>query len=126
MTQSGASGAKGAVGQARNPDSVFWLSLLTCGIYGLYWDYLTFDELKNYNGDGLGPIGVVLCWLFVGYFILITEIQKMYEADGKQSPLEPIEAVWLFVPIYGLWRYLHKVQAALNDFWVSKGAAPAA
>ena len=126
MTQSGPSGAKGPVGQARNPSSVFWLSLLTCGIYGLYWDYLTFDELKNYNGDGLGPVGVVLCWLFVGYFILITEIQKMFEADGKQAPIEPIEAIWLFVPIYGLWRYIHKVQGALNDFWVSKGAAPAA
>jgi len=55
-----------------------------------------------------------------------TRNQKSVGADGKQSPIEPIEAVWLFVPIYGLWRYLNKVQGALNDFWMSKGAAPPA
>lgn len=125
MTQPAPAGGR-AVGTPRKPTSVFWLSLLTCGVYGLYWDYLTFEELKQYNGEGSGgAVGVLLSWILVGYFVLITEIQKMYQADGKTAPIEPIEAVWLFVPIYGLYRYFTKVQGALNDFWVSKGATPA-
>jgi hypothetical protein len=62
----------------------------------------------------------------VGYFILLTEIQKMFEADGKKAPFEPIQALWLLVPLYGIYKYITMVQSALNDFWVSKGAAPAA
>jgi hypothetical protein len=106
--------------------TVFILSLVTCGFYGLYWDYMTFEELKQYNGEGSGGVvGALLCWVIVGYFIMVTEIQNMFKADGKTAPLEVIDAVWLFVPIYGLYRYITKVQGALNDFWVSKGAPPA-
>jgi hypothetical protein len=115
------------VGEPRKPSTVFWLSLLTCGIYGLYWDYLTFEELKQYNGEGSGGgIGLLLCWLWVGYFILASEIRNMYQADGKQSPVEPSVALWLFLPIAGLYVFITRVQGALNDFWVSKGAQPAA
>ena len=50
----------------------------------------------------------------------------MYQADGKQSPVEPIVGVWLFLPIIGYFIYMNKVQGALNEFWISKGAAPPA
>jgi Domain of unknown function (DUF4234) len=129
MTQPAASapGAQRAIGQPRKPSTVFWLSLLTCGIYGLYWAYMTFEELKKYNGEGSGGgIGVLLCWIYIGYFILPSEIRNMYQADGRQSPVEPIVGVWLLLPIIGLYIYINRVQEALNDFWVSKGAQPVA
>ena len=33
---------------------------------------------------------------------------------------------WIFVPIVSFFVYPNKVQGALNDFWVSKGATPPA
>jgi len=110
-----------------NPSQVFILSLVTCGIYGLYWMYKNFEELKQHTGEGLGGVvGALTCLVWVGYFLLPGEMQKMYQADGKQSPIEPVLAVWLFVPIYGLYKYTQEVQGALNDYWVSKGAQPVA
>jgi Domain of unknown function (DUF4234) len=127
MTQPPPATSARPIGQARNPTTVALLSIVTCGIYGLYWAYLVFEELKQYNGEGSGgAVGALLTWIIVGWFILPQEIQKMYQADGKQSPVEPIVGVWLFLPIVGYFIYMNKVQGALNDFWISKGAAPAA
>jgi hypothetical protein len=119
--------SRGSVGQPKNAGREAILSLVTCGLYGLFWDYTTFEELKQYNGEGLGGlIGLLTCWIFVGYFLLLVEIQKMFEANGKKAPFEPIFALWLLVPLYGIYKYITTVQSALNDFWVSKGATPAA
>ena len=77
-----AAGGRSPIGEPRNPTTVALLSLVTCGIYGLYWAYLTFEELKQHNGEGLGGgLGALLSWLvyngvgiqkhgFVGYFKL--------------------------------------------------------
>ena len=120
-----AAGGRGPIGEARNPTTVALLSLVTCGIYALYWAYLTFEELKQHNGEGLGGgLGALLSWLVAGWFLVIVEIQKMYQADGRESPVEPIEGLWLLIPIAGWFLYMNKVQVALNDYWVSKGAAP--
>ena len=59
-------------------------------------------------------------------FTIPNEIEKMYQRDGRQSPVST--AVGPVVPAADhrldfIW-YL-KVQRALNDFWVSKGAQPA-
>jgi len=101
------------------------LSLVTCGIYALYWAYLTFEELKQHNGEGLGGgLGALLSWLVAGWFLVIVEIQKMYQADGRESPVEPIEGLLLLILIAGWFLYMNRVQVAPNDYWVSKGEAP--
>jgi Domain of unknown function (DUF4234) len=118
---------KGPIGQPTNTMTVFILTLVTCGIYGLYWMYKQFEELKQHNGEGLGGVvGLILCLFYAGYFLLIAEVQKTYEVDGKQSPVQPLEALWLLVPIYGIYRYFNTVGGALNEYWVSKGAQPVA
>jgi len=48
----------------------------------------------------------------------------MCQQDGRESPVEPIECLWILIPIAGWFLYMSRVQAALNDYWVSKGAAP--
>ena len=117
-----AAGAKGPVGEPRNPVTVILLTIFTCGIYGLIWLYKTFEELKQHNGEGLGGVaGMLLSLVIVGDFLLMMEIQTMYEADGRESP---VNAVWglLLVFIFPVGQYF--AQVALNDYWVSKGAAP--
>ena len=40
--------ADGAVGKIRSPVVVILLSLVTLGIYALYWQYASFKEMKAY------------------------------------------------------------------------------
>src|ERR1044072_6745135 len=118
-------GARGPIGEARNPTLVIVLTIVTCGIYGLYWFYKTFEELKQHNGEGLGGVvGLILSLFYVSYFILPMEVQKTYEADGRQSPVSAIYGLWILLPLIGFIIYILRVQGALNDYWVSKGAAP--
>src|SRR5205085_451093 len=72
-----------------------------------------------------GPIGAVIYFVagIVTLFLLPIEIQKLYEGDGQQSPVRATTAFWILalgIPWY--W----KCQDALNQFWASKGAPPAA
>ena len=118
-------GVKGPIGEARNPTLVIVLTIITCGIYGLYWLYKSFEELKQHNGEGLGGVvGLLLGLVWVSYFILPMEIQKTYEDDGRQTQVSAIYGLWLLLPIIGTIIYVLRVQGALNDYWVSKGAAP--
>jgi hypothetical protein len=118
---------KGPIGQIRDPGREALLSLVTCGIYAYYWIYLTGEELKEHNREGLGGVVLLLLSLVaVGPFLLAAEVERMYQEDGRESPLSPLAGLWPFIPLAGIYIYVMKVQQALNDYWMSKGAAPAA
>jgi Domain of unknown function (DUF4234) len=110
-----------------------WLNILlfvvTCGIWGAVWAYKTHDDLQKYNGDGLGGIFGLVIGLLVSVVIMFTvpmEVERMYQRDGRESPVQTITGLWFLLPIAGLFIWYFKVQNALNDFWLSKGALPAA
>ncbi len=115
----------GAVGKVRSPLVVLLLSIITLGIYGLYWYYKTFQEMKDYSGQGLGgPIGLVLS-LFCGIvvvFLMPGEVGNLYQQDGQKPPISAATGLWILLPILGGFILLWKVQGRLNDFWKSKGA----
>jgi hypothetical protein len=101
------------------------LTIVTCGIWGIFWTYHTNEELKRYNADGLGGVlGVVIYHLLsvVLMFTIPNEIEKMYQRDGRASPVRAITGLWFLLPIIGNIIWYVKVQDALNDFWRSKGA----
>jgi hypothetical protein len=120
------SAATGSIGEIRAPMTVALLSIVTCGIYGAYWYYKNFEELKNYSGEGLGgALGLILT-IFCGItvFILPHEVGKLYEREGKDKPVSALTAFWNLIPLLGFFIFVFKVQGALNDFWSAKGAAP--
>jgi Zn-dependent protease len=118
---------KGPIGQTRDAGQQALLSLVTCGIYAYYWIYLSGEELKEHNREGLGGIAaLLLTFVVVGPFIVAAEIQKTYQQDGREAPVTPLTALWLLLPLAGVYIYVQKMQTALNDYWMSKGAAPAA
>ena len=103
------------------------LYFVTCGIWGLLWTYRTSEDLKKYNGEGLGGVlGVVLYLLLfpVLMFTIPDEIQKAFQRDGRESPVSPLLGLWFLLPIIGNIIWYLKVQSALNEFWISKGARP--
>lgn len=108
-----------------SPGLVILLSIVTCGIWTAVWSFHTGEDLKKYNNDGFGGAINLVFWLLVSPVLMFTipmEIEKMYQRDGRQSPVSTLWGLWFLLPIIGNFIWYLKVQEALNDFWVSKGA----
>lgn len=100
------------------------LFIVTCGIWGCVWSYRTHGDLQRHNGDGLGEVAGLLLGLFVSPVIMFTvpnEIEKMYQREGRESPVSTIWGLWFLLPLVGPFIWYFKVQDALNEFWASKG-----
>ena len=127
-------GSTGPLGQPRGVVFVIVISIITLGIYSLYWVYKTTEEMKQHTGEGIGGLLGLVIWLVVSpvmAFVIPSEIGKMYEKDGQQPPVTGWTGLWLFpfgiLLIPAIVWYV-KVQGSLNRYWESKapaGAAPA-
>ena len=125
----------GPVGKVRSPWAIIGLSIITLGIYGLYWQYATFKEMKDHSGNGIGGgLGLVIA-IFIGVvnlFIMPSEIANLYKGRGQEPPVSAVTGLWILLPILGGFIWLFKVQGRLNDYWeatppaASGFAAPAA
>jgi hypothetical protein len=105
------------------------LMIVTFGIWGFFWTYHTNEELKKYNGDGLGGVLGIVLYLFLSIVLMFTipnEIKNAYERDGRPTPVSAVWGLWFLLPIIGHFIWYLKVQGALNDFWASKGAVAGA
>ena len=117
-----------AAGPFYNPGLVILLMIVTLGFWGFFWTYRTSEDLKKYNGTGLGGAISVIIYLFVSpvlFFTIPNEIKSMYERDRRQSPVTVLWGLWFLLPLIGNIIWYLKVQQALNEFWISKGARPA-
>jgi hypothetical protein len=104
---------------------VILLTIITFGIWGAIWTYRTSEDLKKYNGDGLGGALGVVIYIFISPVLMFTipnEIKNMYERDGRQSPVTALWGLWFLLPLIGNIVWYVRVQGALNEFWLSKGA----
>jgi len=107
---------------------VILLSIVTIGVWTFLWTYRTSEDLKKYNGDGLGGVlGVVIAIVFspILMFTIPNEIKNMYERDGRVAPVSAVWGLWVLLPIVGPFVWYIKVQRTLNEFWISKGARAA-
>jgi len=104
----------------RSPVSVILLSIVTLGIYFLYWSYAVFEELKQRTGQGVGGlVGLLLalCIGIVNWFLLPSEIGNMYARAGMEKPVRGVTGWWNFIPLIGFIIWIIKVQGALNRRW---------
>jgi hypothetical protein len=110
------------IGKRRKIGLQILVSIVTFGLYGVYWAYTSHEEVKQYSREGVGGALGALIYFVAGIitlFLLPIEIKKLYEQDGQQSPVSAATAFWIL--LFGIPWYV-KCQAALNDFWASKGA----
>ncbi len=117
------------VGRNRNPWVVILLSIVTLGIYLLYWIYITFAEVRAHRGVGVsGIVGLLLALIPVSIFLLPQYVGNMYGDKGKDRPVSGMTGIWALVPLVGGIVWLIKTQGALNSYWdMAQGdEAPAA
>jgi Domain of unknown function (DUF4234) len=116
----------GTLGKTRSPWIVIVLSIVTLGIYAIYWQYAMFREMKDYSGRGIGGVlGLVLAIILsiVNVFVMPSEVGNLYASEGQPRPVQGITGFWILLPIIGGFVWLFKVQGHLNKFWVAHGAA---
>ena len=125
----------GPIGKVRSPWGVIGLSIITLGIYFLYWQYATFKEMKDHSGQGIGGgLGLVIAIFIsiVNSFVIPSEIANLYKARGQEPPVTALTGFWVLLPLVGFFVWVIKVQGRLNDYWdatppLTEGfAAPAA
>ena len=119
----------GPLGQERGVAFVIVMTIVTLGIYGLYWDYKTYEEMKQHTGDGLGGvvglvIGIVVA--IVNFFVIPSEVGKMYKGDGQTAPVSGWLGLWVLLPLIGVIVWYVKVQGSLNRYWRGKRESPPA
>jgi hypothetical protein len=116
------------VGKVRNSVVVILLSIITLGIYALYWQYASFKELRAYSGEGIGGgLGLLFAILLgiVNVFLLPSEVGHLYGREGGEEPVSGLTGFWVFLPLIGGIIWLVKTQGRLNQFWQSHGAIAA-
>jgi Zn-dependent protease with chaperone function len=125
-------GNTGPLGQPRGVGFVILLTIVTLGIYSLYWVYKTSEEMKQHTGEGIGGVLGLVIWIVVGAvmaFVIPSEIGNMYKKDGREPPVTGWTGLWLFpfgIFIIPAIVWFVKVQGALNRYWESKAPAGSA
>ena len=116
----------GGVGKIRTPLGVILLSIITLGIYSLYWQYASFKEMKEHAGVGIGGgLGLLFAFFLgiVNIFLLPAEIGQLYARDGREQTISGLTGFWLLIPFVGWIIWVFKTQGHLNRYWESHGAA---
>ena len=111
----------------RNPLGVLGLTIITLGIYGLYWYYKVNEEIKRYTRDdtispgrsllAVIPGALIIVPPFIAYYNTANHVVDMQQRRGIASQISPVLvvalgiAVWLATGAY--------VQEHLNRVWDS-------
>lgn len=116
----------------RNPLGVLGLSVITLGIYGLYWYYKVNQELQRFeHDDSISPLRSLLA-LFPGGAIIVPaviavyntgqHIQKAEDRLGASSQISPaLLAVLVLVFSIAIGPY---AQEHMNRIWDKAGGGP--
>jgi hypothetical protein len=119
----------GPLGKQRGIGFGILMFIVTLGIYSFYWVFKTQDEVKEHTGAGVGGVLGLVIYIVVSpvtWFVIPSEVGKMYKTDGREAPFTGWTGLWLLLPIIGAFVWFIKIQGALNRYWESKAVASAA
>jgi hypothetical protein len=119
----------GPVGKVRSTWAVIGLSIITFGIYALYYYFATHEEMKQHSGEGVGGVlGLVIALFTFGLvtpFLLPNEVGNLYARQGRPRPVTATTGLWVILGCFilvGPLVWLIKTNGALNAYWRSLGA----
>jgi hypothetical protein len=122
------SAGSGPVGRVRGTALQILLFVVTLGIWGFVYVFLTHDEMKRHSGEGLGGVLALVISLFARLpspFLLSHEVGGLYARRGLPRPVSALTGLWFFPGILLLvgpliWFVL--TNNALNRYWRSEGS----
>ena len=117
----------------RDPLGVLGLSVISLGIYWLYWYYKVNDEIRRFEKDDTVRPGMALLAVTLGWFLIVPpfisicntslHVARMEERVGISAPLSPaLNVVLLLVLSLGIGIY---TQEHLNRVWDRAPTSPA-
>ena len=119
----------GPAGKVRSTWAVIGLSIITFGVYSLYYYFATHQEMKDHTGEGVGgALGLVIALFTLGLvtpFLLPHEVGTLYARQGRPRPVSATTGLWILLGSFllvGPLVWLIKTNGALNAYWRSMGA----
>jgi TRAP-type mannitol/chloroaromatic compound transport system permease small subunit len=118
------------IGKTRSPLSVILLSIVTCGIYAIYWYYATMEDINRLYDEQQMKSGMLLI-LSILCPPVIFYIYYMFDKCLKQvSVRENIEydgglILWLLLSLLagvGWFVAIWQTQSTLNRIWMKREA----
>jgi len=116
----------GPLGQPRGIGFGILLFIVTLGFYGWYWVFKTQDEVQVHSDQGVGGVLGLVIYIVINpvtWFLIPSEVGKMFKRDGREAPFSGWLGLWFLLPIVGAFVWFIKVQRALNGYWGSRAAA---
>jgi hypothetical protein len=116
------------LGTVRGTGAAILLTVVTLGIYPLYWYYKVHTEMQRHTGTGVGGAVAFLLAFFVGIvtpFLTSSEVGGLYERRGLTRPVSGATGLWYFPGMFivvGPLVWFVKTNGALNAYWRSLGA----
>jgi hypothetical protein len=117
----------------RNPLGVLGLTIITLGIYGLYWYYKANEEIQRFTRDttisparsllAVIPGALIIVPPFIAYYNTANHIVEMQRKHAMASQISPALVVVLGIVLW--WGMGAYVQEHLNRVW-DAAAMPAA
>lgn len=119
----------GPVGKVRSTWAVIGLSIITFGIYPLYYYFATHQEMKDHTGEGVGGVlGLVIALFTLGLvtpFLFPHEVGNLYVRQQRPAPVSATTGLWVLLGSFilvGPLVWLIKTNGALNAYWRGVGA----
>lgn len=109
--------------QKREPAMVLVYSIISCGIYGIYWWYQTMIQVNELSGkEQLNPILMlvlsIVCFPVSFYVMYVIDQTLMAEAPKKNVPYNSSFLLWIllsFLAGAGGIVAMFQIQTALNQ-----------
>ena len=104
-------------GKHRGTFAVVLLSIVTIGIYHLYWSAKVFQELRIHRDRGPGGgIGFFSAG-GIGAWLLPSTIHDAYREAGQEPPVTSQTGWWVILPLVGWFVWVAKCNGAINALW---------
>jgi len=114
----------GPKGSIRDPAIVLILTLVTCGIYYLYWIYTVSVETRNYTGEpdtdpGLEVVlSVITCYMYTIYWDYKMAKKLAFMQSTVALPVTDNAILYLVLNFLGLGFLPMLIQQGhLNEIW---------
>ena len=116
------------IGKIRSPVMVIIFSIITCGIYYIYWLYTVMDDLnKAADREIINPVLFLILGIFCGpfvYYIFYTVDRNLGELSRNEGTnYKENFILWLILTLIcsiGLWIGMAQITEGFNEIWTKR------